>query len=137
MVDRLLRLRSLMKRRMPEWRRMEDWVKVKLRDSSWRRPKGNDNKIRLERKGYPPRVKVGYGKPRMVRHLHPTGYRLVIVHRPEELEGLDPGRDAVVIGRTVGLRKRIEIARIAREKGLRIINLTSDVKKLLEEVKAQ
>ncbi|WP_243675122.1 eL32 family ribosomal protein [Vulcanisaeta distributa] len=89
---------------------------------------GDDNKIRLEIKGYPKRVKVGYGKPRLVRNLHPSGFRLVIVHRPEEVDRVDPTREAIVIGRTVGLRKRIEIVKRAIERGgVRVINVTKDV----------
>jgi large subunit ribosomal protein L32e len=132
-----MRLRLAMNRRMPRWRRMEDWVKVKLADSGWRRPKGNDNKIRLERKGYPPRVKVGYGKPRLVRNLHPSGYRIAIVHSPVELDKLNPEKDAIMLGGDVGLRKRIEIIRRARERGFKVLNITKEEAKLFAEEKAQ
>jgi len=127
-LRRLMRIRVLMERREPRWMRMDEWrfLRVAHRES-WRRPKGNDNKIRLEIKGYPKRVKVGYGKPRLVRNLHPTGFKLVIVHRPEDVDKVDPTREAIVIGRTVGLRKRVEIVRRAIERGVRVINVTKDV----------
>jgi large subunit ribosomal protein L32e len=123
-----MRIRVLMERREPRWMSMDGWrfLRVAHRES-WRRPKGNDNKIRLEIKGYPKRVKIGYGKPRLVRNLHPTGFKLVIVHRPEDVDKVDPTKEAIVIGRTVGLRKRIEIVRRAIEKGVRVINVTKDV----------
>ncbi|KUO82755.1 MAG: hypothetical protein AT714_04780, partial [Vulcanisaeta sp. OSP_8] len=106
-LRRLMRIRVLMERREPRWMSMDEWrfLRVAHRES-WRRPKGNDNKIRLEIKGYPKRVKIGYGKPRLVRNLHPTGFKLVTVHRPEDVDKVDPTREAIVIGRTVGLRKR-------------------------------
>jgi len=127
-LRRLMRVRVLMERREPRWMSMDEWrfLRVAHRES-WRRPKGDDNKIRLEIKGYPKRVKVGYGKPRLVRNLHPTGFKLVIVHRPEDVDKVDPTKEAIVIGRTVGLRKRIEIVRRAIEKGVRVINVTKDV----------
>jgi len=127
-LRRLMRIRVLMERREPRWMSMDEWrfLRVAHRES-WRRPKGNDNKIRLEIKGYPKRVKVGYGKPRLVRNLHPTGFKLVIVHRPEDVDKVDPTREAIVIGRTVGLRKRVEIVRRAIERGVRVINVTKDV----------
>ncbi len=127
-LRQLLRLRLLMKRREPRWARMNEWKYLKVAHvEHWRRPRGNDNKIRLEIKGYPKRVKVGYGKPRSARNLHPSGFRLVIIHRPEEVDRVDPTRDAIVIGRTVGLRKRVEIVKRAIDKGIRVINVTKDV----------
>jgi len=51
----------------------------------------------------------------------------VIVHRPEDVDKVDPTREAIVIGRTVGLRKRVEIVRRAIERGVRVINVTKDV----------
>ena len=127
-LRRLMRVRVLMERREPRWMSMDEWrfLRVAHRES-WRRPKGNDNKIRLEIKGYPKRVKIGYGKPRLVRNLHPTGFKLVIVHRPEDVDKVDPTKEAIVIGRTVGLRKRVEIVRRAIERGVRVINVTKDV----------
>ena len=127
-LRRLMRVRVLMERREPRWMSMDEWrfLRVAHRES-WRRPKGDDNKIRLEIKGYPKRVKVGYGKPRLVRNLHPTGFKLVIVHRPEDVDKVDPTKEAIVIGRTVGLRKRVEIVRRAIERGVRVINVTKDV----------
>jgi len=127
-LRRLMRIRVLMERREPRWMSMDEWrfLRVAHRES-WRRPKGDDNKIRLEIKGYPKRVKIGYGKPRLVRNLHPTGFKLVIVHRPEDVDKVDPTKEAIVIGRTVGLRKRIEIVRRAIERGVRVINVTKDV----------
>ncbi|WP_243666192.1 50S ribosomal protein L32e [Vulcanisaeta sp. JCM 16159] len=127
-LRQLLRLRLLMERREPRWMRMDEWRYLRVAHGEhWRRPRGDDNKIRLEIKGYPKRVKVGYGKPRLVRNLHPSGFRLVIVHRPEEVDRVDPTREAIVIGRTVGLRKRIEIVKRAIERGVRVINVTKDV----------
>jgi large subunit ribosomal protein L32e len=127
-LRRLMRIRVLMERREPRWMRMDEWRFLRIAHrESWRRPKGNDNKIRLEIKGYPKRVKVGYGKPRLVRNLHPTGFKLVTVHRPEDVDKVDPTKEAVVIGRTVGLRKRVEIVRRAIERGVRVINVTKDV----------
>ncbi|PLC67897.1 50S ribosomal protein L32e [Vulcanisaeta sp. EB80] len=127
-LRRLMRIRVLMERREPRWMRMDEWRFLRIAHrESWRRPKGNDNKIRLEIKGYPKRVKVGYGKPRLVRNLHPTGFKLVTVHRPEDVDKVDPTKEAIVIGRTVGLRKRVEIVRKAIERGVRVINVTKDV----------
>ncbi|WP_342765553.1 50S ribosomal protein L32e [Vulcanisaeta sp. JCM 14467] len=134
-LRQLLRLRLLMKRREPRWMRMDEWRYLRVAHGEhWRRPRGDDNKIRLEIKGYPKRVKVGYGKPRLVRNLHPSGFKLVIVHRPEDVDKVDPTKEAIIIGRTVGLKKRVEIVKRAIEKGVRVINVTKDVIEELRRV---
>ncbi len=134
-LRRLLRLRMIMERKEPRWMRMDEWRFWRIaRKESWRRPRGLDNKIRLQVKGYPKRVKIGYGQPRLVRGLHPTGFKLVIVHRPEEVDKVDPSKEAIVIGRTVGLKKRIEIVKRAIERGVRVMNVTKDVIEALKKM---
>ncbi len=120
-LERLLRIRAEAKRRKPEFTRMNAWMLARLGDK-WRRPKGLDNKIGHEIKGYPAKVKVGYGSPRLARGRHPSGYAEVLVHNPRELEGLDPALHAIRIAHTVGRRKRIEILKKAEELGLKVLN---------------
>ncbi|MEM3615075.1 MAG: 50S ribosomal protein L32e, partial [Candidatus Methanomethylicia archaeon] len=89
---------------------------------SWRKPKGLDDKHRLQVKGYPSIVKVGYRSPRKIRGLHPSGYIEKIVYRVEDLEGLDANKYAIRIASNVGRRKRKEIIEKATEMGLKILN---------------
>ncbi|MEN3000031.1 MAG: 50S ribosomal protein L32e [Acidilobaceae archaeon] len=118
MVER----RELIRRkRKPEFRRFLAWEFWKFeRRDSYRRPKGNDNKMRVEVKGYPPRAKVGYRTRREIRGLHPSGLSPVTVSSKEELERLKPEEHIVYISSSVGLRKKLEIAKAAQEKGLRV-----------------
>ena len=64
----------------------------------------------------------GYGQPRKVRGLHPSGLKDVLVHNVKELAGLDKAVHAVRIARTVGKRKRAEIIKKAEELGLKVLN---------------
>lgn len=119
----LARRRELIKRKWkPEFRRFLAWEFWKFeRRDSYRRPKGNDNKMRVEVKGYPPRVKVGYRTMKEIRGLHPSGLVPVVVSNVKELEGLDPRQHIVYIASTVSLRKKAEIAKAASERGLRVV----------------
>ncbi len=120
--SKLLELRNYFSRRRPRFIRMNSWYIKRLKDS-WRSPRRSlDNKIRLQRKGFPPMVKVGYRGPKEVRGLHPTGFEEVIVHNVEELEKLNPERQAARIASTVGRRKRVEIIKRAEELGIRVLN---------------
>ncbi len=101
----------------------------------WRRPRGIDNKQRLKLKSRPPMPEIGYRKPRSVRGLHPSGLKPVIVYNPKMLENIDKDKVIVIVGRTVGKRKRLEINRKALELGIKIANIgeTIDQSKLSEE----
>ena len=110
-----------LKLRRPEFVRQESWRYVRLKPN-WRKPRGKDSKMRLQVKGWPPLVKVGYRTPRKYRGLHPSGYKEVLVYRPEDLEGLNPEIHAVRIAGSVGMRKRLLIVEKAKELGLKILN---------------
>ncbi len=120
---KLLKIRNKMNSYRPRFIRMNSWYLKRLEDV-WRSPNRSlDNKIRLEKKGYPARVKVGYRGPKAVRGMHPSGFREVLVYNASQLEGLDPSKYAIRISSTVGRRKRGEIIKKAMELGLRILNL--------------
>lgn len=101
------------RQRSSRYKRVED---------SWRKPRGMDSKIRKEKKGKPPLVKVGYRKPESQRGVHPSGYREVLVKNSEEVKEVDPGTQAIRIGSRVGKRKRKKILETAKELGIKVLN---------------
>ena len=109
------------KDREPEFLRQE-WFRYKRLGECWRRPKGLHSKMRKGLKYRPPRVKIGYRGPRLARGLHPSGFEEVMVYRVEDLERINPERQAIRIGGTVGVRKRIDIVKKADEMGIRVLN---------------
>ncbi len=116
----LLRAREKQKLRKPNFIREESW-RYKRVDSSWRRPKGIDSRMRLKLKDRPKNVEVGYRSPRAVRGFHPSGFEERIVFTVKDLD--EVGADQVVrIGHTVGSKKRLQIVERAEELGLRILN---------------
>ena len=118
---RLLKLRERMKRKRPRFVRQESWRYVRVKEN-WRRPRGIDSKMRLKVKGWPRCPEVGYRGPRAVRGLHPSGFEEVLVHNVEELQKVDPERQAVRIAHTVGGRKRAEIIAEAERLGITVLN---------------
>jgi large subunit ribosomal protein L32e len=109
------------RKRTPKFRRQESWKYDKLSEA-WRRPKGLDNKMRKETKGVPPTVKVGYGTPKTIRGLHPSGLRPVMVSNVEQVERLPDQDVIVVISARVGRRMKRAITDKARSIGVRVAN---------------
>jgi large subunit ribosomal protein L32e len=92
------------------------------RDGAWRRPRGLQSKQRRHY-GYRSQiVSIGYRSPAAVRGLAPNGFRPMIVHTTAELDALDPAREAAVIARTIGTRRRLTLEDTARRKGIHVLN---------------
>jgi large subunit ribosomal protein L32e len=89
---------------------------------SWRKPRGQHNKQREQKKAKGALPKPGFGSPVAVRSMHPSGYFEVLISNVKELEGLDPKTQAVRIGATVGTRKRVIIQEQAVSAGLKVLN---------------
>ena len=79
----------------------------------WKMPKGRDNKMREKRRGYPATVSIGYKQPKKEEP--------VIIFNPRELEKIN--KDSKILIGNVGKKKKIEIAKKAKEMKLKIINL--------------
>ena len=117
-----LATRDAQGRKQPKFRRQEWYRYKRLSRSGWRKPKGYQSKQRLNMKYRTPMARVGYGKIKAARDLHPSGFEEVLVHNTEGLDGVNPSTQAVRIGRGVGNRKRSAIHDKADEMGIRILN---------------
>jgi large subunit ribosomal protein L32e len=78
--------------------------------------------MRKQKAGVPAIVKIGYRGPKVARGLHPSGYNDIVVFNVSDLAGLDPKKDAIRMGRTVGMRKRKAIVEEAAKLGLKMLN---------------
>lgn len=109
------------KDKQPTFRRQE-WFRYKRLGESYRKPRGLQSKMRKNLKYRQPMARVGYGTNKEVRGLHPSGFEEVLVHNPNDLDKIDPKKQAARIGHQVGTRKRIAIEDKAEELGIRILN---------------
>jgi large subunit ribosomal protein L32e len=100
----------------------DGYGKKRQLSDSWRKPKGQHNKQREQKKAKGALPKPGYGSPIAVRGMHPSGFFEVLVATATELEGLDPKTQAVRISGTVGDRKRVGLQAAAIAAGLKVLN---------------
>jgi large subunit ribosomal protein L32e len=119
----LLRLRRTLDTRRPIFGRQARYRYFRIgRESVWRRPRGLQSKQRRHY-GYRPKVvRIGYRSPAAVRGLVPSGFRPILVHTTDDLEGVDARTQAAVIARTVGTARRIVLEERARKLGIRVLN---------------
>ena len=117
-----LATRAAQMKKQPKFRRQEWFRYHRLSRTGWRKPKGLQSKQRLNMKYRTPMARVGYGKISSVRGLHSSGFEDILVNNPNDLDGLDPERQAVRVGASVGNRKRAKIHDRADDLGLRVLN---------------
>lgn len=111
------------------WSKASRLGKGRKKKQVWRSAKGRHSKTRNKRKGYPAIVEVGFKQDKKERLLI-NGKKPVQIMNVKQLEKIKK-EEIAIIGK-VGNKKRIEMARIAKEKGISIQNL--NVTKLLKKV---
>jgi large subunit ribosomal protein L32e len=111
----------------PAFRRHEWWRYKKLggKDAPWRVPSGIHSKVRRHFKYRPPVVSIGYGGPKAVRGLHPSGFEEVLVYNEADLQTVNKTTQAARVGGTVGGRKAKLIESAADKAGIRVLNRRS------------
>jgi len=87
----------------------------------WRAPRESTSKLRRKEKSHGKQPSAGYGAPRALRFLHPSGLREVLVHNVQELQKID-AKSAARIAGNVGKKKRMEIQKKAEEMKIKILN---------------
>ena len=48
---------------------------------------------------------------------------MVIVHSEKDMDGLDSSKEGIIIGGTVGMRKKVLMLKKANEKGIEVLNV--------------
>ncbi|KAL3313757.1 60S ribosomal protein L32 [Cichlidogyrus casuarinus] len=109
-----------------QWNRLGD---------KWRKPRGIDNRVRRRFKGQIRMPKIGYGSDKRTRHLHPDGFKHVIVHNVRELEVLlmQHRSHAATVAHTVSAKKRATIVERARQLNIRVTNGSAKLRSVEHE----
>jgi len=121
MKERLLKVRKEQKRRQPAFKRLDSNKRNRLA-IAWRRMRGLHSKVRHMRRGALKRPEPGFGAPRLVRGLSPTGLEIVRVTNPEVVSQLDPKTQGALLS-GMGLRKKVAAVMAALERKVTILNL--------------
>ncbi len=121
-MSSLLTLRNALKARKPHFVRQKahSYKKIGL---TWRRPRGLHSKLRLGWKGHPRPVEQGWRSPQEVRSLSREGLVEKIVYSPSDLDMIRKDREGIIIGSTVGAKKRKEILKKAVELKIKVLNI--------------
>ncbi|MEK6891316.1 MAG: eL32 family ribosomal protein [Nanoarchaeota archaeon] len=96
----------------------------------WRNPSGRDNKMRLKTKGYPRVVSVGY-RTDLSERGKINGKEIKRVQNLNDIA--NHNKDVIYSLGRVGNKKKIEIAKIAKEKKLEFVNFNYNKFLLLNE----
>jgi len=93
----------------------------------WRKPKGLQNKKRLQLKNQGINVKPGYRTPNATRDKYKE-LEIITITSIESLKTIDKKTQAALIGKT-GKRKKLEIIAEAEKLGITIVNLNTETYK--------
>jgi|TARA_B100000315_G_scaffold201480_1_gene193978 large subunit ribosomal protein L32e len=100
------------------WSRYSKLGKGRKKLQKWRRPTGRDNKMREGKKGHPKTVSIGYKRENKLKEKNKE--LRIIVRNINDLKHAKK-KNEIIIGH-VGKKKKIEIAKKAKEMELKIKN---------------
>ncbi|MBI2667547.1 50S ribosomal protein L32e [Candidatus Woesearchaeota archaeon] len=131
--NRLLELRKNIKSKKPDFLR-QDAHRVKKLEKNWRRSKGRHSKMRFRLRGYRKSPSIGYSSPFEVRGLNKDGLKEILVNNIKDLDKINDN-EAVLLSSSMGLRKRIEVLKKAKEQKLAVSNM-KDIDSFINNVES-
>jgi len=104
-------------RKKPRFMREEAFKRKKVQ-KNWRKPRGWASKLRRKEKQKPKHPTTGFGAPRKLKGLHPSGHPEILVHNTGEI-----GEAKAVKMAKVGAKKKREIIQYCIKNKIKILNL--------------
>lgn len=129
-IEKLLDLKGRKKKKKPKFLRQQSHLS-KLK-KTWRKPKGIDSKLRLNKKGHRKKPSPGYGSPKLVKYLNQNGFKEIHICNPKDLENINPKTQIPKISK-VGLKKKLQILEKAVSLKLRFSNI-KDIQKTIDTI---
>jgi large subunit ribosomal protein L32e len=126
----LLDIRKKLKAKKPTFLRTDS--NRKKYKNKWRKPRGLQNKRRLNFAGHQKNPSQGYRSPREVRGLHTSGLKLVNISSLKELQITDLTNSIIEISSKVGIKNKIQILEECKTKKIQIANM-KDIDKFIKE----
>lgn len=93
--------------------------------NKWRKPRGLHNKRRLGFRGHQKNPSAGYRSPVEVRGLNKQGLKEIIVSNLSDIKNIDGKGTIIIISKSVGLRKRLEILNELKNTNLQVQGITN------------
>ena len=127
--------KTCIKKRTKKFARHQSDQFMRIQNSSWRKPKGIDGRVRRRFKGAVPMPSVGYGSNKKTRNVLPNGFLKCIVSNVDELEMLlmHNRKYCAEVAHNVSKQKRREIIARAEQLGVRVSNASAGMKATEDE----
>ena len=78
-MERPIRTKKIVKKRLNHFVKFESYDYPHKLKSSWRRPRGIDNRMRRRYRGQAKMAKIGFGSDQTTKHIHPNGFKKFII----------------------------------------------------------
>ncbi|EEC47000.1 predicted protein [Phaeodactylum tricornutum CCAP 1055/1] len=125
-----LNKKTIVKKRTKKFARHQSDLFLRIANSSWRKPKGIDGRVRRRFKGSIPMPSIGYGSDKQTRNVHPHGFKTVVINNVSELEMLMMHNRtyAATVAHSVSSRIRREIVERAEQLAIRVTNANAKLR---------
>mmetsp|Transcript_28379 Transcript_28379/g.41932 ORF Transcript_28379/g.41932 Transcript_28379/m.41932 type:complete len:137 (-) Transcript_28379:49-459(-) len=122
--------RTIVKKRSKKFARHQADLFMRIRNSSWRKPKGIDGRVRRRFKGALPMPSIGYGSDKRTRNIHPNGFKSVVISNVSELEMLMMHNRtyAATVAHNVSSKVRRSIVERAEQLAIRVTNANAKLR---------
>jgi large subunit ribosomal protein L32e len=129
--EQRLKLRKSIKSKKPNFVVKESSFSARVKNR-WRFPRGKHSAVRQMHRGRNKLVTLGYGSPKDVKGLHPSGLKPIIINNEKELLSIKEGEGALLSSK-LGNKKRLSLLNIALEKNMTLLNF-KDIKKAIDKI---